>query len=108
MDPVASVTNQELPGRGVLYVIACAAPPAAQVGELVRLAVERSWNVAVTASPDAVPFMDLPVLERLTGYPVRTQWRKPGEPSSVPDADALVAAPATFTTRSEEHTSELE
>lgn len=88
-----------LEATGVLvYIVVCAAPPAAQVEELVALARRRGWHTAVIASPDAVPFIDGEGLERATGYPVRSQWRRPDEPSSVPDADAVVVAPATFNT----------
>jgi phosphopantothenoylcysteine synthetase/decarboxylase len=86
------------PDGRLLYVIVCAAPPAAQVQELVRLAAARGWRVAVTASPDALAFIDCRLLEQLTGFPVHSRWRSPAEASSVPDADALAAAPATFNT----------
>ncbi len=86
------------PPKPLLYVVVCAAPPAAQVQELVGLAIERGWRVAVTASPDAVPFVDVALLEQMTGFPVRSRWRSPTEASAVPDADALVAAPVTFNT----------
>ncbi len=84
---------------GVLvYIVVCAAPPAARVHEFVALARRRGWELVVIASPDALPFMDVEGLERATGYPVRSRWRRPDEPSSVPDADAVVVAPATFNT----------
>jgi phosphopantothenoylcysteine synthetase/decarboxylase len=84
---------------GVLvYIVVCAAPPAARVEEFVVLARVRGWKVAAIASPDAVPFIDVEGMERATGYPVRSTWRRPDEPSSVPDADAVVVAPATFNT----------
>jgi len=84
---------------GVLvYIVVCAAPPAARVVEFVELGGRRGWEAAVVASPDALPFMDAEGLERATGYPVRSRWRRPDEPSSVPDGDAVVVAPATFNT----------
>jgi phosphopantothenoylcysteine synthetase/decarboxylase len=82
----------------LIYVVVCAAPPAARVEELVMLARVRGWDVAAIVSPDAVPFIDREGLERATGYPVRSAWRRPDEPSSVPDGDAVVVAPATFNT----------
>jgi phosphopantothenoylcysteine synthetase/decarboxylase len=86
-------------GLGVLvYIVVCAAPPAARVGELVVLGQRRGWELAVIASPDALQFLDVEGLERATGHPVRSLWRRPDEPSSVPDADAVVVAPATFNT----------
>lgn len=84
--------------RVLVYVVVCAAPPAARVGELVALVGRGGWEVAVIATPDAMPFMDAEGLERTTGHPVRWRWRRPDEPPTVPDADAVVVAPATFNT----------
>jgi phosphopantothenoylcysteine synthetase/decarboxylase len=89
--------GQEVSGL-LVYVVVCAAPPAARVGEFLALADRRGWEVAVVASPDAVPFLDPARLEHATGHPVRSAWRRPDEPTSVPDADAVVVAPATFNT----------
>lgn len=85
-------------GGVLVYIVVCAAPPAARVGEFVELGRQRGWELAVVASPDALAFMDVEALERATGYPVRSRWRRPDEPSSVPDGDAVVVAPATFNT----------
>jgi transcriptional regulator with XRE-family HTH domain len=41
--------------------------------------------------------VDVPTLEEQTGRPVRSQYRKPGEPRS-PRADAIIVAPATYNT----------
>jgi phosphopantothenoylcysteine synthetase/decarboxylase len=82
----------------LVYIVVCAAPPAARVEELVHLVQGRGWEAAVIASPDAVPFINRPGLERATGYPVRVAWRRPDEAASVPDADAVIVAPATFNT----------
>jgi hypothetical protein len=80
-----------------LTVIACAAGPASRVGVLVALARERGWTVQAVASPAALAFLDLAAIEGQTGSPVRSQYRKPGEPRSRP-ADAIIVAPATFNT----------
>ena len=82
----------------LVYIVICAAPPAARAEEFVSLARGRGWDVAAIVSPDAVPFVDAAALERATGHPVRSTWRRPDEPASVPDADAVVVAPATFNT----------
>ena len=84
--------------RGMLHVIVCAAPPAAQVQDLVKLAQAAGWEVAVTATPEALAFTDAPLLAAITGFPVRHRWREPDEPESVPEANAIVVAPATFNT----------
>jgi phosphopantothenoylcysteine synthetase/decarboxylase len=85
-------------GGVLVYLVVCAAPPAAGAGDFVTLGRRRGWELAIVASPDALPFIDIEGLEHATGYPVRSRWRRPDEASSVPDADALVVAPATFNT----------
>jgi hypothetical protein len=82
----------------VLYVIACAAPPAAGVGELVGLAQQRGWDVCVLTTPSARPFTDVAALERQTGHPVRSEYKDPGQPDVLPSADAIIVAPATVNT----------
>jgi phosphopantothenoylcysteine synthetase/decarboxylase len=82
----------------MLYLVVCAAPPAAQVQDLVKLAQAAGWEVAVTATPEALAFIDAPLLAAITGYPVRHRWREPDEPESVPEANAIVVAPASFNT----------
>ena len=82
----------------VLYVIACAAPPAAAVGRLVSLAQQRGWDVCVLATPSARRFTDVAALERQTGHPVRTEYKDPGQPDVLPPADAVIVAPATVNT----------
>jgi phosphopantothenoylcysteine synthetase/decarboxylase len=91
-------TDGRAGARGTLYVVVCAAPPAAQVQDLVKLAQAAGWEVAVTATPEALAFIDAPLLEAITGFPVRHRWREPDEPESVPEASAVVVAPATFNT----------
>ncbi|MBO3751019.1 flavoprotein [Streptosporangiaceae bacterium NEAU-GS5] len=81
----------------VLYIIACAAGPAADVGKLVAIAQDDGWIVQIVATPLALDFIDVPALELQTGRPVRSQYRKPDEPKS-PRADAIIVAPATYNT----------
>jgi hypothetical protein len=63
--------------RGVLYVIVCAAPPAAHVQDLVKLAQADGWEVAVTATPEALAFVERPGrvvrFVRLMQRPVRVR-----------------------------------
>lgn len=82
------------PGR-VLYVVVCAAAPAPGAGRLVTLAQDAGWTVQVVATPSALDFIDVAALEKQTGRPVRSQYRKPHEPKS-PRADAVIVAPATY------------
>jgi phosphopantothenoylcysteine synthetase/decarboxylase len=68
------------------------------VGDGGRLAQGAGGEVAVTATPEALAFIDAPLLAAITGYPVRHRWREPDEPETVPEANAIVVAPATFNT----------
>jgi phosphopantothenoylcysteine synthetase/decarboxylase len=85
------------PGERILTVIVCGAGPAAAIGTLASLARERGWQVQVIATPAALDFFDPAAIEAATGDPVRSQYRKPGEPRSEL-ADAIVVAPATYNT----------
>jgi phosphopantothenoylcysteine synthetase/decarboxylase len=84
--------------RRVLYVVVCAAPPASEVHELVKLAQAARWEVCVIATPEAMHWIDPTMLAELTGYDVRSEYRAAGEAKSLPDADAIAVAPATFNT----------
>jgi phosphopantothenoylcysteine decarboxylase len=82
-------------GSRVLYVVACAAPPTARVGSLVTAAQSAGWAVCVLLTPSAVRFADPASIARLTGFPVRSEYKDPGEPDVLPDPDAIIVAPAT-------------
>ena len=82
----------------VLYVIACAAPPSREVDRLVSLAQERGWDVCVLTTPSGKRFTDVEGLERLTGHPVRSEYKDPDEPDVLPPPDAVIVAPATVNT----------
>ncbi|HEU5376915.1 MAG TPA: flavoprotein [Ktedonobacteraceae bacterium] len=86
------------PSRGVLYIVACASRPAGRVPDLVRAAQFTGWEVGVIVTPQATKFVDGPLLEQLTGYPVRSEYKRPEEPDVLPRADAIVVFPATFNT----------
>ncbi|GAA4630348.1 flavoprotein [Actinoallomurus vinaceus] len=81
----------------MLSVVVCGAGPAGEVGRLVGLAQERGWDVQVIATPAALDFIDVADLEARTGRPVRSAYRKPGQPRS-PRSDAVIVAPATYNT----------
>jgi phosphopantothenoylcysteine synthetase/decarboxylase len=82
----------------VLYILACAAPPARDVGVLVKLAQERGWDVCVVTSASGRAFVDTDALEAMTGHPVRSDYKDPGEPEVLPPADAMIVAPTTTNT----------
>jgi phosphopantothenoylcysteine synthetase/decarboxylase len=82
----------------VLYVVVCAAPAAADVARLIRLVRGTGWRVQVITTPLGRRFVDADALAELTGEPVRSDYRMPGESNELPAADAVVVVPATFNT----------
>ncbi|GGM21348.1 hypothetical protein GCM10011608_02520 [Micromonospora sonchi] len=82
--------------RRVLALVVCAAPPVLRIGELIKLLHDDGWTVCLTATPTAATWVDRQALARQTGYPVRVEWRKPGEPEPYPPATAVAVLPATF------------
>lgn len=82
----------------VLYLVICAAPPVRKIGELIHLFQQCGWIVQVIATPTAVSWIDSDALTDQTGRSVRATPRDPDDPNSLPLADAIVVAPATFNT----------
>nr|WP_221333508.1 flavoprotein [Nocardia transvalensis] len=78
-----------------MYALVTGSPAARDVGRLVGRAQGDGWEVCVVASPDGLKFVDAEALSALTGYPVRSGYKDPGEPDVLPPADAMIAAPLT-------------
>ncbi len=83
-----------------VYLIACGAPPAAHLAELIALlrATRPAWRVYIIATPQGMQFIDRPQLEQLSGSPIRSEYKTPGTPDAFPKPDRIVVAPLTFTT----------
>jgi phosphopantothenoylcysteine synthetase/decarboxylase len=83
----------------VLYIIACGGRPAGDLAPFVKHAQAAGWQVCVVATPSAMKFLDAPDLAKLTGYPVRSDYKRPEEPDLLPwPPTAVIVAPATFNT----------
>ncbi len=82
----------------VLYLIVTGAPPAAELPAAIDSFQSDGWQVCVVATPMALRFIDRPMVEKITGYPVRSEYRQPGEQDPFPLADAIAVAPCTFNT----------
>ncbi|GHE11382.1 flavoprotein [Streptomyces alanosinicus] len=69
---------------------------------LVVPALERGWTVAVTLTPIAAQWLgasgETAELEGLTGFPVRSASRLPGDSRPHPPVDCYVVAPASANT----------
>ncbi|MER5678710.1 flavoprotein [Streptomyces sp. NPDC002238] len=81
-----------------LYLFGSAAPPVLEVAGVIGQAQARGWDVCLGLTPSAAGWLesDLPALEELTGRPVRSEYKRPGEPDAWPPADVILFAPATF------------
>jgi phosphopantothenoylcysteine synthetase/decarboxylase len=82
----------------VLYVIACGGRPASDLPAFVERLIGDGWTVCVVATPSGTKFVDAPRLAALTGFPVRSEYKRPEEPDVLPPADAFAVVPATFNT----------
>lgn len=82
----------------VLYLVACAAPPTLRLQHGIKLAQDHGWEVCLIVTPTARTWIDVPALTNLTGHPVRSHYKLPGEADALPPADAMLAAPTTFNT----------
>jgi phosphopantothenoylcysteine synthetase/decarboxylase len=85
-------------GKGVLYHLICAAPPALDVTSFIRQAKNVGWDVCVITTPRAAGWVNLDALASLTGHPVRTDYKLPDQPDVLPPPNAIAVAPATFNT----------
>lgn len=84
--------------RPVLYLFGSAAPPVQQFADVARSVQAAGFDVCVGLTPTAAKWLDREVslLEELTGHPVRSEYKQPGEPDVWPPADVIVFAPVTF------------
>ncbi|MFE1871306.1 flavoprotein [Streptomyces sp. NPDC059496] len=83
-----------------LYLLCSAAPPVFEIAGVVEEAQRRGWDVCLGLTPTAADWLKdgLPGLAALTGHPVRSSYKRPGDPDVWPKADVILVAPATFNT----------
>ncbi len=75
----------------VLYLVVSGAPAPDGMPALVAACQAAGWRVVVFSTPTGTRFIDLAELEKLTGEPVRSEYRMPGTGNPVPPADAVLA-----------------
>ncbi len=66
--------------QSTLYLISCASSSATLVPDFIRQAQSIGWDVYVISTPQGTHFIDISLLERLTGHPVRSEYKRPEEP----------------------------
>lgn len=82
----------------ILYLFGSAAPPVFDVASVIEDAQQRGFDVCLGLTPTAARWLgdQLGALAELTGHPVRSEYKLPGEPDVWPKADVIAFAPATF------------
>lgn len=83
-----------------LYLFGSAAPPVADIDDVIESAQERGWDVCLGLTPTADAWLAerRDDLEQLTGHAVRSMYKRPGDDDVWPPADVIALAPATFNT----------
>jgi len=83
-----------------LYLFGSAAPPVFDVAGVIEFAQADGWDVCLGLTPTAARWLgeSLDGLAVLTGHPVRSEYKLPGQPDVWPPADVIAVAPATFNT----------
>lgn len=83
-----------------LYLFGSAAPPVLHVADAITAAQSDGWDVCLGLTPTAAEWLgeQADELEQLTGHPVRSAYKRPGQPDVWPPASAILLAPATFNT----------
>jgi hypothetical protein len=94
--------NQPEPASNVtvMYAIVCAAPPALHIRTLIEKTLQRGWETCLILTPTAALWLeaDLDAFRKITGYPVRSAYKLPGQGDVLPPPTALLVAPATANT----------
>jgi hypothetical protein len=82
----------------VLYIVAGGAPLVARISGLITTAAQRDWDPCLILTPTAATWLadQVPEFAAQTGHPVRSSYKRPGEPDVLPPADAMAVAPASF------------
>jgi phosphopantothenoylcysteine synthetase/decarboxylase len=81
-----------------LYLLGSAAPPVLDIAPVIEEAQGAGYDVCLGLTPAAARWLEpqLSELERLTGHPVRSEYKRPGAADAWPRADVALFAPATF------------
>jgi hypothetical protein len=82
----------------VLYWIMSAAPPVLDWEPVLVALHHEGWSVWAIPTPTAALWLQTDLLAERTGHPVRSTQRLPTQSNEMPDADAVLVAPATSNT----------
>jgi phosphopantothenoylcysteine synthetase/decarboxylase len=78
--------------------VVCGAPLAVRAPDMATALVEAGWRVQVIATPAAAEWVDMGVVDEVTGRAARNRMRAPDQPKNRERASVVVVAPMTFNT----------
>ena len=82
--------------RRILYLVISAAGAAAHIQDFIVAASSANWEIFPFATPQALPYIDTTAIERLTQHAVQHTYEFLEKLDTLPEAEAIVAAPITF------------
>ncbi len=88
--------------NGVTFLIVSAAGPLFRLPRRLRVELGTGRRVAVVATPSAASWLEeygvIPVIERVTGFPVRSAMPHPTTPTFTPMASSVLVSPCSLNT----------
>lgn len=81
-----------------MTLVACGAPLAARIPDLLVALMAAGWEPSVIGTPDSAAWLDAEAVSRLTGEPVRYDFRSPSQAKRTGEPTAVLVCPATFNT----------
>ena len=88
--------------NGVTFLIVSAGGPAVDTLYRLRVELDTGRRVSVVATPTAAAWFDHyevgPVIESMTGWPIRSRMPEPSVPTFEPQGSRLIASPCTLNT----------
>lgn len=97
-----SVGDLTIDDNGVTFLIVCAGGPMTMVLRRLEVELDRGRRVSVVATPQAATWLDHyevgPVIEAMTGWPVRSQLPTPTTPTFSPQGSSVLVSPCTLNT----------
>jgi hypothetical protein len=97
-----SVPDLTVEDNGVTFMIVCAGGPMTRTLLRLQVELETGRRVNVVATPRAATWFDHyeigPIVERMTGWPVRSELPTPTTPTFDPPGSSILISPCTLNT----------
>ena len=102
LERAPSVPDLTTEDNGVTFMIVCAGSPMTRTLLRLQVELETGRRVNVVATPQAAAWFDYyeigPIIEQMTGWPVRSELRPPTMPTFDPPGSSVLVSPCTLNT----------